>query len=537
MRIAIVGVGPRGLSALERIISHGALPGPQVEVTLLEPGELGIGIHRLKQPDYLLLNTIASQLTIYSDDRMTPGAPVTVGPSFFDWCQDHYSAVRFDDFLPRRVLGEYLQWAAADLISRIPKRVSVRRLSNVATSVRPQPSGVSVHLDDGGELDVDLAIVTTGHGLSGPAPFGDDLTVCAYPLPEQVDQIPAGATVGILGTGLTAMDIIAALTLGRGGSFDSDAYHPSGREPQIVLVNRAGFLPCGRPATTVHRRAAPAKHLTAQAVVEARKSAQDGLLDFARDIEPLIHREALDRMQGATPAEIEAVKRILNPSARRWRDHDEYFASIIAHARFDLAEAERGLGASPVKEALEILRDHRDGLRAAVDAPGLTGDSHRYFMQEFVPLVNRVVIGPQKERIHELLKLIEAGIVELGPGPRPELKRTANGWNLCSTRLEQPHEVAVDVVVSANLHWPTRRSELDPVSASLREWSVPGQAGGTYLALDRDGYVRSPHGATSIAVFGPPAEGASYYNHYVPSPGVWSRALTDLDRVIGPRLT
>jgi hypothetical protein len=40
-----------------------------------------------------------------------------------------------------------------------------------------------------------------------------------------------------------------------------------------------------------------------------------------------------------------------------------------------------------------------------------------------------------------------------------------------------------------------------------------------------------------VAVFGPPAEGASYYNHYVPSPGVWSRALTDLDRVLAPVLS
>jgi hypothetical protein len=206
----------------------------------------------------------------------------------------------------------------------------------------------------------------------------------------------------------------------------------------------------------------------------------------------------------------------------------------------DLREAERGLGFSLVKEGLEVLRDHRDSLRAAVDAPGLNKESHRYFMTEYVALVNRAVIGPQKERIRELLTLIASGIVLPGPGPRPELTRTEAGWTLCSTRLKQPHRIAVDVVVKANLNWPTRDPGLDPIAYSLRTWVAPGPGGGHCLALDRNGFAIPRLGAAetaAVAVFGPPAEGASYYNHYVPSPGVWSRALTDLDRVLGPVLT
>jgi len=81
VRIAVIGVGPRGLSAVERIVSLSRLGGPPVELFLVEPGELGVGIHRPEQPDYLLLNTICSQLTVFSDRVMVPGAPVTQGPA------------------------------------------------------------------------------------------------------------------------------------------------------------------------------------------------------------------------------------------------------------------------------------------------------------------------------------------------------------------------------------------------------------------------------------------------------------------------
>jgi hypothetical protein len=536
VRIAVVGVGPRGLSVLERVISHAQGEGPLIELLLIEPAELGVGIHAPEQPDYLLLNTIASQLTIFSDEQMTPGAPVTAGPSFFDWCRARRSTVRFDDFLPRALLGEYLRWAARDLLSRTPARLRVHHLSTVAQRVRPHGSGASVTLVDGTELHVDLAVVTTGHGLTTPA-AADTVIGTPYPLPDRVAAIPAGATVALRGTGLTSMDVIAALTVGRGGSFTDGRYLPSGAEPRIVLVNRCGRLPCARPATPPDRRPAPPVHLTHAAVAGLRAATARGRLDFRRDIEPLVHREALARMTGATAREVVAVEQVLHPAEESWPGYPQYAAALVDRARADLREAERGLGVSPVKDALEVLRDHREVLRAAVDPPGLTDESHRYFVAEYVPLVNRAVIGPQKERMHELLTLMAAGVVLPGPGPRPDLTRTAAAWTLTSTRLRRPHRIAVDMVIEANLGGRTAVHGRDPVADSLRTW-VTRHPGGHPL-LDRDGFAvprRRAAGPCAVAVVGPPAEGASYYTHYIPSPGAWSRALTDLDRILGPAI-
>jgi len=505
---------------------------------LIEPGELGTGVHRVEQPDYLLLNTIASQLTIFSDQRMTPGAPVTEGPSLFEWCAERCDSVRFDDYLPRRLLGEYLQWAVGELLQRVPARLVVRHLRVAAVDVRPNGAGAAVTLADGTRDDVDLAILTTGHGIASQerGHVDDRLITTPYPLPERVDGIPPGSTVALLGTGLTAMDVIAALTLGRGGEFTAGAYRPSGREPRIILANRAGWLPRARPATTLTRRAAPARYFTPAAVAKLREATPDGRLDFRRDVEPLIRREVLWRLGNAEAGQVEAVFRVLRPARENLPSYEHYSKRLVEIAAADLREAEAGLGFSLVKESLEILRDHRESLRAALDPPGLTEESHRFFTAEYTPLVNRAVIGPQKERIRELLALLAAQIVLPGPGPAPELTRCGSGWTLSSTCLDRPHHMAADVAVAAYLGWPVADAHADRIVASLRNWAAPGP-GGT-PRLDRDGYVvaRSGGAPAAVAVFGPPAEGASYYNHYVPSPGVWSRALTDLDRVIGPAL-
>jgi len=539
VRIAVIGVGPRGLSVLERVVSHARASGPPIELLLIEPGELGVGIHSASQPDFLLLNTIASQLTIFSDEQMTPGKPVTPGPSLFDWCRSRNLDVRFDDFLPRRLLGEYLTWAAGVLLAEAPDRLTVRRLRTYATDVRQAGSQALVTLADGSEEIADLAVVTTGHGLATAGRMQlNGLASIPYPLPHVAD-IQAGQTVAVLGSGLTAMDVVAMLTVGRGGRFEHGRYLPSGSEPRIVLTNRSGQLPCARPATRADRRPAPARYFTPEAVHALRAQSPDGRLDFRSQVEPLIVREVHTRMAGASAAERAMVAEVLQPANRRWRSYQDFCDHQVDRAQADLVQAERGLGDSLVKEGLECLRDHRQALCAALDPPGLTAESHEYFMKVYVPLVNRAVIGPQKERIREVLMLLQAGIVTLGPGPRPALTPESSGWQLRSTGLDEPAEQAVDVVINANLTWPVTDPGLDPIGSSLRRWVAPGPGGTRALGLDRYGYAipqQQNGGRRTVAVFGPPAEGASYYNHYVPSPGVWSRILTDLDQVLEPTL-
>ncbi|WP_147477633.1 FAD/NAD(P)-binding protein, partial [Pseudomonas coronafaciens] len=65
--IAIIGMGSRGLSVLEQLIGlsrHADRQPLQIEV--FDPQPPGSGLHHAQQPDYLMLNTMAGQLSAFS---------------------------------------------------------------------------------------------------------------------------------------------------------------------------------------------------------------------------------------------------------------------------------------------------------------------------------------------------------------------------------------------------------------------------------------------------------------------------------------
>ena len=116
MRVAVVGVGPRGLNVVERVLARSRATGAAVELELFEPRpRLGTGVHDPDQPEYLLLNTVCAQLTTFADEAMVgPGAPTTPGPDLFTWARVRGlpggeprapRAVLPSDHLPRAVLG------------------------------------------------------------------------------------------------------------------------------------------------------------------------------------------------------------------------------------------------------------------------------------------------------------------------------------------------------------------------------------------------------------------------------------------------
>ncbi|MFJ4947173.1 FAD/NAD(P)-binding protein [Streptomyces sp. NPDC088760] len=601
--VAIIGMGSRGLGLLERLVAHCLIRPAPVTVHLVDPQPPGPGFHLAGQPDHLLLNTVCSQLTAFADERMVEGPVPLSGPSLAEWCEerdlrladDGYTVragrghrIRPNDFLPRRLLSEYLAWAAEEIVAAAPDCLTVVRHRCEAVDVRPGPAGTEVvELADGTLLDADAVFVTVGHhSLYRPAaPAAEPRLISRpYPLPEALDGVAPGERVAVLGTGLTAMDVVASLTLGRGGRHERHAsglrYVPSGREPGIVLANRSGLPSRSRPHLAPDRvRFAPLA-LTSDGVARLRRRRADGRLHFREDVLPLIeaemelayHRTLRARECGdAAAAGREFAERVRQagyeallaecrarrgpsplggilspaPAGRQWDDHEAYARWFTGEVAADLAEARAGLGVSPLKEALEVLRDHRDVLRTVVDAPGLDDASLAGFFGEFTATVNRLVIGPQLDRSAELLSLVQAGVVQLGPGPRPKVVAPAGQgpWILESTALRRPASVEVDHVVHAHVREPAP----DRVPGSLLGRLVGagrvrtlGSRGGPAHGLDvtREGRGVDHAGNPQPRLFflGPHTEGSSYYNHYVPSPGVPSRALMDAELALSTSL-
>src|SRR5262245_40720883 len=83
-QLAIIGAGPRALTILERLLEHKErMPRhATLNVLVIDPGNLGEGSHPSDQADHLLINTLASQVTMYPPHSSVGG---DTGPSLLDW--------------------------------------------------------------------------------------------------------------------------------------------------------------------------------------------------------------------------------------------------------------------------------------------------------------------------------------------------------------------------------------------------------------------------------------------------------------------
>jgi uncharacterized NAD(P)/FAD-binding protein YdhS len=170
------------------------------------------------------------------------------------------SSISDGDYLPRSLLGAYLGWAYAQLAAACPRArpaaAPCQRLRSGLAGRRP----VGHKLDSGAVVHSRFVFLTTGHDRQQPDPEQEQLEGscastahairswrwCANCIPTQLQQIAAGTQVAIQGLGLCAHDVLAELTLGRGGRYLPQAtshgaglrYLPSGAEPRLTLCSR-----------------------------------------------------------------------------------------------------------------------------------------------------------------------------------------------------------------------------------------------------------------------------------------------------------
>jgi hypothetical protein len=384
----------------------------------------------------------------------------------------------------------------------------------------------------------------------------------AYPT-ARLGHIAADATVAVQGFGLTAHDVISTLTVGRGGHYvEADGrlrYVCSGREPRLRLFSR-NCLPFAARAT--NQKGLTGKHyarfFTPAAVHALRERARaggDARIDFGSDVLPLVKKEmAYAYRCAALGCDVDAAA--FSPTAQEARTIDEIlwplagraFDSFAGFRAFfdrylvaDLAEAFKGNRTSPVKAATDVLRDTREALRAAVEYGGLTPASHRFFVEDFNAVTNRISFGPPKQRNIELMALREAGVVDLAGGPGARVFADAER---AAFRIEARYPSGVersfaDVLVVARLDNYSPLSDDSPLTASLmRRGLVRPFNNGDYhpSGIDVDAQLhplrQDGRAQPNVWVIGFPIEGPHFYTHALPRPQIASRQTADAERCV-----
>jgi hypothetical protein len=602
LRIAIVGLGPWGICALERLVTtarHGLRPGLEVEVHVIEPGPPGSGVYDVTQPDYLLLNNPCGQISLYpfASEADQPG----YGVGLYDWAvgqgyrwhgdvcvrDDSGRPIDPHDFLPRRLMGEYLQWFYLALAAGAPPAVRIVHHSTAAVDLVARLDGSEeIRLADGRAVIVDHVIVTSGHTANedqGPG-ASHPHQLNPYPVTRYVESLPADATVAVAGMGLVALDVVTALSVGRGGRFIPEGnglrYRPSGQEPLLQLFSRSGLPYTAKSVTGVDRTDVYKPIICTPDAFDQLSGRSEGRrrqVDVRKELLPLLFAEMCSRyyaqlafQAGAAPdgaavrEQLQAAwhehrfhEEVARQAARfgpfdaeavffghqpRYHSSDDYQRSVYDMLADDLREAEVPDGASPVKSAAEVFRIFRDPMRSVVEYGGLSLDSYLDFNADIRSRINRLVAGPPALRSRQLVALMDAGVVRVPYGPAPalgpvldredlDLARTRIG----STALGEHHAADVDVVIRGHVDDPRIEGSASVLLSRLYDRGRVSQfrygavnVGSVDLTanahpIDLDG---SPQ--ERIWMFGVLTEGIRHFTHYIPSPKSRIRAFDDI---------
>lgn len=578
LAVAIVGMGPRGISVVERIgaaLRQRSQPA-SLTLHLIEVSQHGAGeVWRTDQTDTLCMNTLAGAVTLFTEPGSTVTAPVVEGPHQYDWIRlirgdrvtdstaddpastgpvPAAAAELFDRFPaapevwgkyraelaasrpesnPSRALyGEYLRWVFDIAVATLPDWVTVVKHHARARSLRADADGrdvVVLDSTDGSdsadgaptEVVADQTILATG--WRPPAPTAEEQAFArdlakqpgltwvqpGNPVDQDVTSLPARANVLVRGLGMGFFDLMAQVTIDRGGVFHEDPttrsglrYEPSGEEPSLTVASGRGYpyLPKS------HYRSLPPKaKLRRFREVAARISAENrpqGSIDFGVEVYPAIIKDAYaayyETLAEVDPAAIrtnlnqiidaidaaEEPEQLLRNVAGHLTDPDRAlnlrtWSDPLGGVHGTVAELTTWIGEQMALDIEQAVLARRSPLKAALweisasrkpsqilGAEGrYTFESRRGRYAELMAFGQMVGSGPPLFRTRELLALVDAGLVRFA-GARPSVTVRDGAWELTSpTTRDVPQRAAA--LVDAWMHSPDVRSPGDGLTRSL----------------------------------------------------------------------
>ena len=324
--IAIIGAGPTASMLLERIAANALslLQGHSLRIHLIDPHRAGTG--RVWRPDnhsLLWMNSLAEDVTLFTDNSVACDGPIRPGPSLYEWAHtvddDELAALAQPDlareirslqgtsFPTRRVQSVYLNWFHRRVLSSLPDSVEVVVHRTRAIDLFDD-GGVQVVVLDGDDapLRVDLAVLALGHLDAEPDATGVELQSASrrhgltYLPPGHTAELDlaalrAGQHVIALGFGQAFTDLLVLVSEGRGGRFvdrgdGSLHYLPSGEEPVIHVGSRRGVPYRSKLDYRLHAPRAPLPKFLDDITIDTLL-ASDFPLDFRRDVLPLVDKE------------------------------------------------------------------------------------------------------------------------------------------------------------------------------------------------------------------------------------------------------
>ncbi|MCX5125942.1 FAD/NAD(P)-binding protein [Streptomyces sp. NBC_00347] len=245
MDIAIVGAGAAAVGLLDALAATADGPGA---ITVFEPSpHLWRGRPYGPDLDTVLVNAPPAVMSIRHGDFGHYAA--WLGPRGTAHLDERLDR----PLVPRALYGAYLTHTAETALATLQEdgwrvRIVTARVTGAARS----GTGWSLRTEDGRGHEADhLALCVGGgtppdpYGLGGAPGFVGD----PYPLARTLDGVPPGSGIAVIGSGLTAVDVVVSLAA-------------RGHTGPITLLSRSGVLPHVWQRPVEHRP----RHVTAERV-------------------------------------------------------------------------------------------------------------------------------------------------------------------------------------------------------------------------------------------------------------------------------
>ncbi|MFG3428624.1 FAD/NAD(P)-binding protein [Streptomyces californicus] len=526
--LVVIGGGPRGTGVIERIAANaGELYGDTpLDLHVVDPHPPGGGrIWRPDQSPLLWMNSMAEDVTMFTDETVELAGPVVAGPALDAWADDvragrvtpdadpavlaEIHGLTGSDFPTRRLQSAYLRWTYERARAALPPGVTVHEHRTTALAVTGPGGGRQrVRLQDRPEpLLADLVVLTVGHLDAEEEPEQAGLGDFArrhglvhlppdFTADSDLGALRPGEPVIVRGFGLAFVDLMVLLTEGRGGRHEDGVYLPSGREPVLYVGSRRGVPYHAKIgyAWTGERPPLP-RHLGPNWTEAALRSA--GPLDFRRDVWPAVVKELghahYHRLFTAHPERTALAHEVFAGKYAAADPGSPELAALVAEAvpdpadRLDLDALDRPLDGvrHPSPDALqEALRAYITDDLARRHDPGHSEDLAVFLglLSAYAQLVrlgdiggwwhgffSYLASGPPGPRLHQLLALSRAGVVRfLGADLTVEADEERGLFRARSATV--PGAVTeARALVEARLPDPSLRHTASPLLRALRD--------------------------------------------------------------------
>lgn len=224
-KITIIGGGATGTLLAVNLIRNA--DGQPLEINLVEKKErFGRGVAYSTATDFHLLNVPANKMGAFPDDL----------EHFFNWLNVRNYNFFSNDFVPRRLYGEYLRDLFGETVSSKSSNIAVNMFDDEAMDISVEHAHSQVTLSSGKSIASDKIVLAFGNFLP-PHPRSESRSFIESDKyfqnswnSEIYNKISANDDIFIIGTGLSAVDTVLSL------------YH-NNHLGEIYLFSTRGLLP------------------------------------------------------------------------------------------------------------------------------------------------------------------------------------------------------------------------------------------------------------------------------------------------------